>query len=145
MDGNSSWCPEMINNTLSSLQWECKEKCSNKAAAFQTMIWLQGFALNCIGPHSICASGTMMALYLNSVSTVSNKFASPLPVAGRKSKTWMTYIHTHIAVVSASIALVMAQSPLCITQKSPLCITQDFGPDLITTTNKKASTAKNRR
>jgi hypothetical protein len=72
-------------------------------AAFRTTIWLEGFELNRIGPHSIRASGAM-ALYLNNVSE------QQICLIGRwKSKTWMTYIHTQISAVSAGLSRLMAR------------------------------------
>jgi hypothetical protein len=72
-------------------------------AAFRTTIWLEGFALNRIGPHSIRASGAM-ALYLNNVTE------QQICIIGRwKSKTWLTYIHSQIAAVSAGISQAMAR------------------------------------
>jgi hypothetical protein len=38
-----------------------------QCAAFRTTIWIEGFVLNHIGPHSIRASGAM-ALYLNNIT-----------------------------------------------------------------------------
>jgi hypothetical protein len=72
-------------------------------AAVRTTIWLEGFALDRIGPHSIRASGAM-ALYLNNVSE------KQICILGRwKSKTWLTYIHSQIAAVSAGISRAMAR------------------------------------
>jgi hypothetical protein len=72
-------------------------------AAFRTTIWLEGFALNRIGPHSIRASGAM-ALYLNNVTE------QQICIIGRwKSKTWMTYIHSQISAVSAGVSRIMAR------------------------------------
>jgi hypothetical protein len=72
-------------------------------AAFRTTIWLEGFELNRIGPHSIRASGAM-ALYLNNVPE------QKICLIGRwKSKTWMTYIHTQIAAVTTGVSRLMAR------------------------------------
>jgi hypothetical protein len=72
-------------------------------AAIRTTIWLEGFSLTRIGPHSIRASGAM-ALYLNNVTE------QQICIIGRwKSKTWLTYIHSQIAAVSVGISRAMAR------------------------------------
>jgi hypothetical protein len=72
-------------------------------AAYRTTIWVEGFELSRIGPHSIRASGAM-ALYLNGVTE------QQICILGRwKSKTWLTYIHTQIAAISAGVSLVMSR------------------------------------
>ena len=72
-------------------------------AAFRLTIWMEGFALNRIGPHSIRASGAM-ALYLNGVSE------QTICLLGRwKSKAWLTYIHTQIAAVTAGLSRAMSR------------------------------------
>jgi hypothetical protein len=71
-------------------------------AALRTTIWLEGFLLNCIGPHSIRASGAM-ALYLK------NATEQQICIIGWwKSKTWLTYIHSQIAAVLVGILRAMA-------------------------------------
>jgi hypothetical protein len=72
-------------------------------AAFRTTIWLEGFELSRIGPHSIRASGAM-ALYLNGVTE------QQICILGRwKSKTWLTYIHTQIAAILAGVSRLMSR------------------------------------
>jgi hypothetical protein len=72
-------------------------------AAYRTTIWLEGFEMTRLGPHSIRASGAM-ALYLNGVTE------QQICILGRwKSKTWLTYIHTQIAAISAGVSLVMSR------------------------------------
>jgi hypothetical protein len=74
-----------------------------KRAAFRTSIWLEGFEIRRIGPHSIRASGAM-ALYLNGVKEEN------ICLLGRwKSKTWLTYIHTQIAAVTAGLSRAMSR------------------------------------
>jgi hypothetical protein len=59
--------------------------------------------MNRLGPHSIRTSGAM-ALYLNGV------MEQQICILGQwKSKTWLTYIHTQIAAISASVSLVMSR------------------------------------
>jgi hypothetical protein len=72
-------------------------------ASFRTTIWVEGFELSRIGPHSIRASGAM-ALYLNGVTE------QQICILGRwKSKTWLTYIHTQIAAISAGVSRLMSR------------------------------------
>jgi hypothetical protein len=72
-------------------------------AAFRTTIWMEGFALNRIGPHSIRASGAM-ALYLNSITE------KQICILGQwKSQTWLTYIHTQISAILAGKSRIMSQ------------------------------------
>jgi hypothetical protein len=56
-----------------------------------------------LGPHSIRASGAM-ALYLNGVTE------EQICILGQwKSKTWLTYIHTQIAAISAGVSRAMSR------------------------------------
>ena len=66
---------------------------------------LEGFVLDCIGPHSICAAGAT-ALFLNNVD--------PLTITIRKlgcwrRKTWLTYIHNQIAELTTGMARRMSR------------------------------------
>lgn len=71
--------------------------------AFRLMLWEEGFEMAHIGPHSIRASGAM-ALYLNDVSE------DKIMLLGRwRSKTWLTYIHTQIAAVTAGVSRLMSR------------------------------------
>ena len=70
------------------------------------MLWEEGFHPNSIGPHSIQASGAM-ALYLNNVPEATIRL-----MGWWQSKTWTTYIHTHIAAFSASLSRRMVQPVL---------------------------------
>jgi hypothetical protein len=72
-------------------------------AAFRTTVWMEGFALDRIGPHSIRAAGAMQ-LYLNGISE-----AKIMKIGRWKSKTWLTYIHNQIAAVTAGVSRLMAR------------------------------------
>jgi hypothetical protein len=67
-------------------------------AAIRTSIWLEGFALNRIGTHSIRASGAMQ-LFLNGVSEAQIK-----KIGRWKSATWLSYIHSQISAVSEGLS-----------------------------------------
>jgi hypothetical protein len=67
-------------------------------AAIHTTIWMKGFTLNRIGPHSICSLGAM-AIYLNGITE------KQIFILGQwKSQTWLTYINTQIAAISAGVS-----------------------------------------
>jgi hypothetical protein len=70
-------------------------------AAFRTTIWMEGFELDRIGPHSIRASGAMH-LYLNAVPE-----ATIMNIGRWQSRTWLTYIHNQIAAVTAGVSRIM--------------------------------------
>jgi hypothetical protein len=70
-------------------------------AAFRTTIWMEGFELDRIGPHSIRASGAMH-LYLNNVPE-----ATIMNIGRWQSRTWLTYIHNQIAAVTAGVSRIM--------------------------------------
>jgi hypothetical protein len=72
-------------------------------AAFRTTIWMEGFSLDRIGPHSIRASGAMQ-LHLNGITE-----AKIMKIGRWKSKTWLTYIHNQIAAVTAGVLRLMSR------------------------------------
>jgi hypothetical protein len=72
-------------------------------AAFRTTIWMEGFELDRIGPHSIRASGAMH-LYLNNVPE-----ATIMNIGRWQSRTWLTYIHNQIAAVTAGVSRIMSR------------------------------------
>jgi hypothetical protein len=72
-------------------------------AAFRTTVWMEGFALDRIGTHSIRASGAMQ-LYLNGIPE-----AKIMKIGRWKSKTWLTYIHNQIAAVTSGVSRLMAR------------------------------------
>jgi hypothetical protein len=65
------------------------------------IIWDEGFDLNRIGPHLIRASSAM-ALYLKNIPE------QTIMLLGRwRSQTWLTFIHTQIAAVTAGVSRLM--------------------------------------
>ena len=70
-------------------------------AAFRTTLWMEGFDLTRIGPHSIRALGAMQ-LYLNNVPK-----ATIMNIGRWQSRTWLTYIHNQIAAVTAWVLRIM--------------------------------------
>jgi hypothetical protein len=71
--------------------------------AFRTTVWMEGFALDRIGTHTIRALGAMQ-LYLNGISE-----AKIMKIGRWKSKTWLTYIQNQIAAVTAGVARLKAR------------------------------------
>jgi hypothetical protein len=66
------------------------------------MIWLQGYDLLRIGPHSLRASGAMQ-LKLNGVSD------SMIQKMGRwSSNTWLQYLHGQISCLTRGLSARMA-------------------------------------
>jgi integrase len=66
------------------------------------MIWMQGYDLRHISPHSLRASGTMQ-LALNGISD------SMIQKLGHwSSSTWLQYIHSQISCLTRSISSRMA-------------------------------------
>lgn len=73
-----------------------------QVAAVRSMIWLQGYDLLRIGPHSLRASGAMQ-LKLNGVSD------SMIQKMGRwSSTTWLQYLHGQISCLSRGLSASMA-------------------------------------
>jgi hypothetical protein len=73
-----------------------------RAAALRAMIWLQGYDLKRIGPHSLRASGAMQ-LKLNGVSD------SMIQKMGRWSgATWQKYLHGQISCLTSGLSARMA-------------------------------------
>jgi hypothetical protein len=73
-----------------------------KVAALRSMIWLQGYDLLRIGPHSLRASGAMQ-LKLNGVSD------SMIQKMGRwSSNTWLQYLHGQISCLTRGLSASMA-------------------------------------
>jgi integrase len=77
-----------------------------KRGALRSMIWLQGYDLNRIGPHSLRASGAMQ-LKLNGASD------SMIQKLGRwSSNTWLQYLHGQIACLTRGLSARMANPVL---------------------------------
>ena len=73
-----------------------------RIAAVRSMIWLQGYDLLRIGPHSLRASGAMQ-LKLNGVSD------SLIQKMGRwRSLTWLQYLHGQISCLTKGLSDQMA-------------------------------------
>jgi hypothetical protein len=73
-----------------------------RKAALRSMIWLQGYDLLRIGPHSLRASGAMQ-LKLNGESD------SMIQKMGRwSSNTWLQYLHGQISCLTRGISARMA-------------------------------------
>lgn len=73
-----------------------------RVAALRSMIWLQGYDLLRIGPHSLRASGAMQ-LKLNGVSD------SMIQKMGRwSSMTWLQYLHGQISCLTRGLSARMA-------------------------------------
>jgi integrase len=73
-----------------------------RVAALRSMIWLQGYDLLRIGPHSLRASGAMQ-LKLNGVSD------SMIQKMGRwSSNTWLQYLHGQISCLTRGLSARMA-------------------------------------
>jgi hypothetical protein len=94
-------------------------------AAFRTTIWLEGPALNRIGPHSIQASGTM-ALYLNNVPPQKNLPAWPVEI------TNLYDIHSHL------YCILFRQNFL--SDGKTRCVPQYIGPRYTTITTWESTT-----
>jgi hypothetical protein len=77
-----------------------------RRAALRSMIWLQGYDLARIGPHSLRASGAMQ-LKLNGVSD------SMIQKMGRwSSNTWLQYLHGQISCLTRGLSSQMAKPVL---------------------------------
>jgi integrase len=73
-----------------------------QVAAVRSMIWLQGYDLNRVGPHSLRASGAMQ-LKLNGVED------SMIQKLGRwSSTTWLQYLHGQISCLTRGLSARMA-------------------------------------
>jgi hypothetical protein len=77
-----------------------------RRAALRSMIWLQGYDLLRVGPHSLRASGAMQ-LKLNGVSD------SMIQKMGRwSSNTWLQYLHAQISCLTSGLSARMANPVL---------------------------------
>jgi hypothetical protein len=73
-----------------------------RVAALRSMVWLQGYDLSRIGPHSLRASGAMQ-LKLNGASD------SMIQKMGRwSSNTWLQYLHGQISCLTSGLSARMA-------------------------------------
>ncbi len=73
-----------------------------QVAAVRSMVWLHGYDITLIGPHSLRASGAMQ-LKLTGVSD------SMIQKLGRwRSLTWLTYLHGQISCLARAVAAAMA-------------------------------------
>jgi len=73
-----------------------------QVAAVRSMIWLQGYDIKRVGPHSLRASGAMQ-LKLNGVSD------SMIQKLGRwSSMTWLQYLHGQISCLTSGVSSLMA-------------------------------------
>jgi hypothetical protein len=71
-----------------------------------SMIWMQGYDLHRIGPHSLRASGAMQ-LALNSVPD------SIIQKLGRwSSSTWLQYLHGQISCLTRGISSSRMSTPV---------------------------------
>jgi hypothetical protein len=77
-----------------------------QVAAVRSMIWLQGYDLKRVGPHSLRASGAMQ-LKLNGLSD------SMIQKLGRWSgRTWLQYLHGQISCLTSGVSARMANPVL---------------------------------
>jgi integrase len=101
-------CDPLNPNAILSLYAPHKHVSARQMAAgiqrgaVRSMIWMQGYDLRRIGPHSLRASGAMQ-LALNGVSD------SMIQKLGRwSSSTWLQYLHGQISCLTRGVSARMA-------------------------------------
>jgi hypothetical protein len=78
-----------------------------RVAALRSMIWLQGYDLLCIGPHSLPASGAMQLKVNGASDSMIRKMGC------WNSNTWLQHLHGQMSCLTRGLSARVATPVLC--------------------------------